>query len=326
MASTNRAGSSQTRRRKWRRRVLVGVVLLLTAIPLLVRFVAPLLIPGGLIYAPNTRVMPDPDRDPDRRELTRLGVSEHRRLTVGSPPVSLSVFLVEPPAAGSRRSVLVLHGIRDSKRSMLGWGRRLADAGYRAILVDLRGHGGSSGRHLSYGVREQRDLSELLDALRERGPVGVLGHSYGAATALQLAAGDRRIEAVVAISSFTRLREVAHLYLGRYLLGLSGLIPRDEVDRRVDQAGREAGFDPDAASPLDAVRTTRAAVLLIHGERDRSIPAAHSRTLYRAASPPKRLVVVRGEGHNSVMADRRGVLREEAIRWLERWLPLRGIR
>jgi pimeloyl-ACP methyl ester carboxylesterase len=242
---------------------------------------------------------------------------------VGSPPASLSVFLVEPRGVRPARSVLVLHGIRDSKLSMLGWGRRLAESGYRAVLVDLRGHGRSSGRYLSYGVREKRDLALLLDALGERGPVGVLGHSYGAATALQLAAADPRIAVVVAVASFTRLREVARLYLRRYLLGLAPLIPRDELERRVDQAGREAGFDPDQASPLDAIRRSRAAILLLHGAADRSIPADHSRELYAAASAPKRLVVIAGEGHNSVMADRRGILRAEAMRWLARFFPAR---
>ena len=33
------------------------------------------------------------------------------------------------------------------------------------MLVDLRGHGGSSGRWLTYGVVESRDLSQLIDQL-----------------------------------------------------------------------------------------------------------------------------------------------------------------
>ncbi len=304
-------------------RVLAVLASLLVGTVLAVRYLAPLLIPAGLNYAPNTRADPDPARDPGAAELARLGVSAHRRVVVGSPPASLSLFVVEPRGGQPRPTVLVLHGIRDSKLSMLGWGRRLAEAGHRALLVDLRGHGGSSGRHLSYGVRERRDLAQLLDALDERGPVGVLGHSYGAATALQLAAHEPRVSAVVAVASFTRLREVARLYVRRYLDGLAPLIPAREIQRRVDQAGSEAGFDPDEASPLEAVRRGRAAILLLHGAEDRSIPAAHSRELYAAARGPKRLVVIAGEGHNSVMADRRGVLREEAMRWLARFLPAR---
>jgi len=316
--------SRRSKPRRWRWWLLL--LLPLAGLPLGVRYLVPHLIPGGLIHAPNARRDPDPARDPGPAELARLGVTRHRRLSVGAPPASLSLFVIEPerdPKTGPARSVLLLHGIRDSKQSMLGWGRRLAAAGYRAVLVDLRGHGRSSGRTLSYGVRERRDLSEILDALGERGPAAVLGHSYGAATAIQLAGADRRIAAVVAVSSFTRLRAVAHLYLRRYLFGLAPLLPAGEIDRRVDQAGREGGFDPDAASPIDAIRRTTAAVLLVHGAEDRSIPARHSRELYAASSSPRRLVVVAGEGHDGVMTDRRGVLRAEAMGWLARWLSPR---
>src|SRR5215831_9206830 len=91
------------------------------------------------------------------------------RVDVGPPAASLSLQIVEPRSAAG--TVFVLHGIRAAKQWMRGWGTMLADAGYRAVLVDLRGHGRSTGDFMSYGVVEARDLSQALDALERRGLV-----------------------------------------------------------------------------------------------------------------------------------------------------------
>ena len=66
-----------------------------------------------------------------------------------------------------------------------------AKHGYDAVCVDLRAHGQSAGWYTSFGAHEKWDMVALLDTLGRRGVnvsrVGVLGHSLGAATALQWA-------------------------------------------------------------------------------------------------------------------------------------------
>ena len=92
----------------------------------------------ALVWAPN-------------HGRTIVPVPGELRIDVGPPAASLAVALIEPHLS-VRGTVFVLHGIRDSKESVRAWGERLASAGYRAVLVDLRGHGRSSGTFLSYGV------------------------------------------------------------------------------------------------------------------------------------------------------------------------------
>ena len=240
------------------------------------------------------------------------------RVAVGPPPAELSIAVVDTP--NPRGTVFVLHGIRDAKESMSGWAAMLANAGYRAVLVDLRGHGRSTGDTLSYGVRESADLSQVLDALTARklvvGRVGVMGHSYGAATAIQWAGRDPRVEAVIAVSSFASLRAVVPGYV---ILPL----PSSFVNRVVDQAGERAGFDPDAASPVDAIGRTRAAVLLIHGRADGRIPPWHSERIYAAGLGHAELVLVDGEGHDSVTGSPRTRLAERTAQWFGEHLAAR---
>jgi dipeptidyl aminopeptidase/acylaminoacyl peptidase len=256
-----------------------------------------------LVWAPNRGVVQPP---PLTGEL---------RIDVGPPAASLSVELVDPtePARGT---VFVLHGIRDSKEAVRGWADMLASAGYRAVLVDLRGHGRSSGDFLSYGVIEARDLAQVLDVLDARGVrvgrVGVMGLSYGAATGIEWAGLDPRVEAVVAIAPFASLRAVVPGYVPVKL-------PSWFVNHAIDVAADAAGFDADRASPVDAVAKTRAPLLLIHGEADDRIPFWHSKLIAAAARGPVQLVAVPGADHVSVTSAT-GVIATRPLEWFGRYL------
>ena len=85
---------------------------------------------------------------------------------------------------------------------------RFSARGFDVVAYDSRAHGDSGGNVCTYGFYEKRDLQRVLDVL-ESGPVIVIGSSLGAAVALQAAAEDRRITAVVAAESFSDLRTVA---------------------------------------------------------------------------------------------------------------------
>jgi pimeloyl-ACP methyl ester carboxylesterase len=251
---------------------------------------------------------------PNRGALASPRVDGELRVLVGPPAATLSLEIIDAPSA-PRGTVFLLHGIRSDKTSMRSWGRMLAEAGFRAVLVDLRGHGRSTGDWLSYGVVESHDLAEVLDALETRGlrvgPVGVMGISYGAATAIEWAGRDPRISAVVAVAPFASLRAVVPGYAP---LPLSASF----VNGAIDMAGREAGFDPDDASPLVAMAHTGARVLLIHGEDDGKIPPWHSRELLAAGKDHAELVLVPGAGHRSIAAD--PVVFARAPVWFGRYL------
>ena len=69
----------------------------------------------------------------------------------------------------SRGTVLLLHGYLQNKNYVTPWAVRLAQAGFRCLVVDLRGHGASTGEHISFGAFESHDLSLVLDDLQRRG-------------------------------------------------------------------------------------------------------------------------------------------------------------
>jgi pimeloyl-ACP methyl ester carboxylesterase len=287
---------------------------------------------AALIYAPNAGHPLDPPDDPPPPPPEGGLTTRALRIPVGPPDASLSLVIVDKALHGPapRGTVFVLHGIRDHKEAMLGWARSLAQAGYRAVLVDARGHGRSTGQFLTYGVVESRDLSQVLVALSAQGlvagRVGVMGVSYGAATAIEWASVEPRVAAVVAVAPFASLRQVIPGYVRHFSPVVGGLVPGFLIDRAVARAGRTAGFDPDAASPLSAISRTRARVLLIHGGADDRISPRQSEAIHEQAPDHSEVLILPGETHATITDDRSGVLWMRAQAWLDEGLrsPLPG--
>ena len=226
-----------------------------------------------------------------------------RVVDVGPPHARIAVEIVEPKRP-PRATIFGLHGIRDHKEGLRHWAEHLSEAGYRAVLVDSRGHGHSTGDWLTYGVQETKDLSQLVDRLAIDGPIGVMGVSYGGATAVEWAAREPRVRAAIAVAPFASLRDIVPVYTPRMIPVAGWLIPRFVVMRTVDAAGRLAGFDPDAASPRAAAHATHTPILLIHGRDDVTVPLAQSELIADGA-PSVKLTVLDAQDHDRISGDPR---------------------
>ncbi|MFN8856634.1 MAG: alpha/beta hydrolase [Planctomycetaceae bacterium] len=253
-----------------------------------------------------------------------LGIDQEFRVDVGTPdePLELLVQIVDPAdAAPPHGTVLVLHGVVSSGRAMLPHARRLAQQGYRAVLVDLRGHGKSDGQYLTYGVRESDDLMRVIDALESRrltaGRLGVLGVSYGATTAIHLAGKDSRIDSVVAVAPFSTMRDVVPDFGRTVLPGVGSLVSDQALDAGVDEAVRQGDFDPNLADACAAIQKTQARVLVIHGEEDWMVPTYHGKRLHEAAPDHSQLVLLPWTGHLAAWLDPFGQVGEETHRWFD---------
>lgn len=207
---------------------------------------------------------------------------------------------------------------------MLTYGRTFAAAGYRVVLVDLRGHGRSSGEWLTYGIQEAQDLVQVLDALEAEGlvvePLGVFGMSYGGAAAIRLAACDDRISAVVSVAAFGSLRDVVDCGVRLFLPGWGWFAGESSIQEALERAGSLAGFDAVAADTCAAISRTRVPVLILHGTWDLIVPVEHARRLHAAAGGPCELILFDGLGHNAVFHDSAGMVTRESGRWFEHWL------
>jgi pimeloyl-ACP methyl ester carboxylesterase len=254
------------------------------------------------------------------------GVDQQFQMRVGPPEASLSVSVIEPAASAQppKGTILVLHGIHARSFWMLPQAEALAEAGYRAVLVDLRGHGRSTGEYLTFGLREARDLSQVIDVLQGRGlvagQIGVYGVSYGATTSIHLAGRDPRVRAVVAVAPFSTMRDEVPQYGRTMVPGVGEMISDEAYQHAIDAAGGLARFDPDRANAIEAIQRTTAQVLLIHGTNDWVVPQEHSIRLHEAARDHSQVVSVPWHGHVAVWLDPTGEIAVRARAWFDRWL------
>ncbi|MDF2508322.1 MAG: hypothetical protein K0Q52_2181 [Microbacterium sp.] len=105
-------------------------------------------------------------------------------------PAPLTLPRLSWGAASAPRRALLVHGLGSSGALMWRLGDALADAGWHATAVDLRGHG-DAPRALDYSVAAYG--ADLAATSPEGGGAwdAVIGHSLGGASSTVAAASDR---------------------------------------------------------------------------------------------------------------------------------------
>jgi hypothetical protein len=194
---------------------------------------------------------------------------------------------------GKRGTVIVLHGVADNRGSSVGIADHFVARGFEVVAYDSRAHGESEGSACTYGFYEKEDLRRVLDRVTTK-PIVLMGMSLGASVALQEAADDRRVGAIVAVSPFsdlrTAVRERAPFFASE-----------GNISEAFKLAEQQGNFRVDDVSPMSSGGRVTAATMIIHGERDDETPVAHSHRIFAALREPKRLIVVPGAGHSHVL-------------------------
>ncbi|HMO65435.1 MAG TPA: alpha/beta fold hydrolase [Verrucomicrobiota bacterium] len=267
-----------------------------------------------------------------------LGTSLWRRLPehwveVGPPPASLVVRIFEPGDYGltlnttnwtegrrqhlkldmvvkfpprplpnhpePRGTIVLLHGYGIALDAMAPWGFLLAEEGWRCVLVNLRGHGRSTGGRIHYGPVEARDLAQALDALERRGlaagPFGVMGVSDGAGHALRWAGEDPRLAATVAVTPYAELAAAALNIRDEYARWL----PRGVARSGTRHLPGVLAVDADELNPSAVLARRPVRALFVAGDADRITPADDIRRLLDRAAPGSALLLVPEAGHEA---------------------------
>ncbi len=204
-----------------------------------------------------------------------------------------------------RGTVIYLHGIADNRGSSIATIQRMLPAGFDVIAYDSRAHGASEGDRCTYGFFEKRDLQRVLDELGVDNAI-LIGHSLGGAVALQAAAVDRRVRAVVAASTFADLRSLA-------TERAPSVFTPSLIEAAFERAEHDGQFVVDDVSPLRAAAEIDVPVLIIHGALDRETRPVHSERVFGALRGPKELLIVPDAGHNDA-------LKSDVWAKVERWI------
>jgi hypothetical protein len=197
-----------------------------------------------------------------------------------------------------KAAFVIVHGLGDSLESYVEHARPLRERGHTVLLLDLRGHGGSEGRHTTLGGLESQDVRAAMQHLRDTGlareGIALMGHSMGSVAVLLAAADQPDARAVIVEAPYDTYRNtIAHH--ARLLYHLPSWVPI--VPLSIRAAEWRAGFDADEIDTVAAAKRIDAPLLAIVDGLDQRMPEAVVRRVVEAHSGPSRVWVADGVDH-----------------------------
>jgi uncharacterized protein len=226
------------------------------------------------------------------------------------------------PSASGRATVMLVHGYKDSRGSLLGVAEILHRHGYGVMVASLRGHDVNDGELISFGLFEVKDLEAWYEYLRGRPDVdpqaiGLFGVSMGGSIGLRYASQNPAIRAVIADCAFSSVMDTAATSIRHF----TGLPPFPFAPAIVFWSEREFGGD---ASDLDATKSIALIaprpVFLLQGGADTIVSAESGRKLFEAAGDPKELWFEPDVGHAQFLKKMPAAFETRVVRFLDRYL------
>jgi len=232
-----------------------------------------------------------------QRSMAARAVSNHLRngsvpsadlvVRSGSIDVAVATFGEGTPA-------MFIHGWGGSAADMMPLAAAYAEAGFRAIVFDMPGHGRSTGRESS--------LVEFLQAMRSvtcalGAPELIVGHSFGGAAAIF---GITEIGLPVRGAVLVSPAPGPAYYVARFARAVG--LPSARTDGMVRQLVERVGRSLESLDAVVAAQHATVPALVFHDPADREVPFEFSTKIANAWTG-SRLVEAPSLGHKRILRD-----------------------
>lgn len=253
---------------------------------------------------------PNPEHLKFREKLSALvfGVSLPRPENTYKPRIPFRTFRIknnslecwEIPAKKTKGTVLLFHGYANKKSGMIDRAYAFHDMGYRVILTDFEGCGGSLGSTTTIGFSEAEDVKSCYDFARNiypDQPVILLGSSMGAA-AIMKCMKDYPIKpsAVILECPFGSMyKTVCNRFdaVGVPSFPMAALL--------VFYGGLLNGFWAFDHNPIDYAAHINCPVLLLNGGKDERVSKGEIDAIYKNLKGEKKKIIYPDAGHESYL-------------------------
>lgn len=157
------------------------------------------------------------------REASEYGLEViENDLTFKEGKKDISIHIYEICTDSPKAVVMYLSGIQQpSVTSFYSHSKLLKENGYASILIDVRGHGKSSGDRIDFGVTEVSDVSKVVKYIKSKDeykdvPIVVQGVSMGGAIAVESASLIPDIDGLISMASFASWSDVCVMNITNY--------------------------------------------------------------------------------------------------------------
>lgn len=215
-------------------------------------------------------------------------------------------------------AVVLMHGVRANRLTMVERARFLSRSGYSVLLFDFQAHGESTGDHITFGSLESRDAQAAVHFLKENVPnekIATIGVSLGGAASL-LAVPRLEVDAMVLEMVYPTIEEAIS---DRLELKLGGL-GRFFTPLLTFQLRPRLGISASELRPIDRVGQISTPKLFIAGADDRHTTLNESQRLFDAAAAPKEFWIIQGAAHVDFHQQARVEYEHRILEFFEKYL------
>ena len=206
-------------------------------------------------------------------------------------------FLAGRPGGGG---VVLMHGVRANRLSMVQRARLLHESGFSVLLFDFQAHGESSGKRITFGHLEARDAAAAVAFAKARLPnekIGAIGTSLGGAAAL-LGPTPLPVDALVLEAVYPDIGAATENRIRSVLGAPIGSLVAPPLTHAFELLMPPIlGVAPAELRPIDHIADVAAPLLIVSGTRDTRTTARETVAMFDRAREPKLLWLVEGAGH-----------------------------
>lgn len=187
--------------------------------------------------------------------------------------------------------IIMQHGYKSTRDELLNEAEMMHRYGYGVLVTSIRAHDHSEGDLITLGVYEMDDMEAWYQYLISRDDIdpekiGILGNSYGGMLAIQYAARNENLKAIVANCAFSSMPDTVSTSV-KHFTGLPEFpfVPLIVFWAETDTGVKMEEIDTTQWIPLISPRP----VFLMQGGADTVISPESGQILYDAAKEPKEL-------------------------------------
>jgi pimeloyl-ACP methyl ester carboxylesterase len=217
-----------------------------------------------------------PDKAP--LDITKTSLSNFEQIQTITADGEHILLWVSPPK-GDKPVLLFFPGNGGTIQGLEERFATLTKDGIGLVALSYRGYGGSTGVPSEKGVKLDGEAAYDLAVQRfgEKRKIVAYGESFGTGIAVYLAT-QKPLAAVILQAPYSSLQAVAKIiYPFPVAFFVRSYFPSDQIISQI-----------------------HAPLLILHGEKDGTIPVEQAQTLYDLALPPKQLVIFTQGTHGLV--------------------------